>query len=120
MSERTEESSDFSGVRRIVPNTIVKVAVSMGILIALVVCAGVLYLMFLGSIPPCSDPGVPWHLCPPDPGVTLGIALVGLGALALGSYGLVRLWAPGWREWSWRRRIFIVVAVMILLVAVAV
>jgi peptidoglycan/LPS O-acetylase OafA/YrhL len=118
MSERTEESSDFSGVGRILFNTIVRLAASMGILAALVVCAGVLYLTFLASIPPCYDPGVAWYSCPPDPGKTLGIALAGLGALALASYGLVRLWASGWRKWSRRKRIFTVVAVMILVVAV--
>jgi hypothetical protein len=116
MSERTEESSDLSGVRRV--RGLAEVAASMGILFALVVCVVVLYLTFLASIPPCSHTA--WHLCPPHPGKTIGLALAGLGALALGSYGLVRLWASGWREWSRRKRIFIVVGVMIWLVVVPV
>jgi hypothetical protein len=120
MSERTEESSDFSGVRRTLPNTVGKVAASMGILIALFVCVVVLWMALLISIPPCNDPGVAWYSCPLHPGKTIGLALAGLGALALGSYGLVRLWASGWREWSRRKRIFIVVGVMIWLVVVPV
>ena len=86
---------------------IAKLLLSAGIVIALAVCAGVLYLAYLAAIPPCSDPGVAWYNCPPDPARVAGLALVGLVVLALASLALVRIWIPGrWHGWSWPMRIF--------------
>lgn len=100
---------------------IAKPLLSAGIVIAIAVCAGVLYLAYLTAIPPCSDPGVAWYNCPPDPARVAGLALVGLVVLALASLALVRIWIPGrWHGWSWPMRILGVAGVMIAILAFAV
>lgn len=100
---------------------IVKLLLSAGIVIAIAVCAGVLYLAYLAAIPACRDPGVAWQNCPPDPARVAGLALAGLVVLALASLALVRIWIPGrWHSWSRPMRIVGVAGVMIAILALAV
>lgn len=100
---------------------IAKLLLSAGIVVAVAVCAGVLYLTYLAAIPPCSDPGVAWYNCPPDPARVTGLALVGFVVLALASLSLLRIWIPGrWHSWSWPMRILGVAGVMIAIMAFAV
>lgn len=99
---------------------IARLVLSGGVAFATVVCAGLLYLAFLISIPPCLDPGVAWYNCPPDPAKTAGLALVGIGVLALASLALVRIWTPPrWHSWSWPKRTVVVAGVMVCVLAVA-
>jgi hypothetical protein len=77
---------------------IAKGLLSLVILCAIPVSFGALYLMFLGSIPPCSDRGVPWYKCPPDPLATTGIVLAGLAVLVAAIAALVMLWSPRKRQ----------------------
>lgn len=69
-----------------------KAVLSFAILCATPVSFGALYLMYLGSIPSCSDRA--WYNCPPDPVATTGIVLAGLAVLVVAIAALVTVWSP--------------------------